>query len=581
MEPYTGKTKAFPHLSIRGALVLAVVIALVPCWLIVFSTGARYSRHLEKQATQDVLQQATAIAEIQFRITDSTRQLLATIATSPSLWNAEYDHMEEILRGIHAVNKDYLNLTVSDAQGMVRASSLLQRGTDLSGRPHIQMALNTRRFCAGGYIIGLVGSTPSFAYAYPVLDNEGKPFAVVSALYDISSYTKLFASFSLDRDSFLGIVDRNGVRLYFYPSLDINPIGQAVTEDFWQKIKQGSDTGTFIDTGSDGVERFFGYKKLWLDGDTRPYSTVLYGTPRNTVTSLPRSITQRNIRLLAASALLSLVLSIILSQLLFGRRLSRITSMVSNIQKGDLDSRVGLSSDNSDLGRIAQALDSMAEALQLRDNERVDEEKRLKRLLEEKDVLIKEIHHRVKNNLQMILSLIRLQEENNPVQDTASFESLKSRIASMAVVHEMLYSSSSLLDINLGDYCYRLVELLKNSYAVDKSVTVTCHCDTVYCTIEKAIPFGLLLNELVTNAFKYAAKDANDKAISVSLRAENGIAHVEVFDNGPGLPEGFSLSSSKGLGFQLVQALVGQLDGELSWKNETGVRFIVNFPLRS
>jgi two-component sensor histidine kinase len=103
---------------------------------------------------------------------------------------------------------------------------------------------------------------------------------------------------------------------------------------------------------------------------------------------------------------------------------------------------------------------------------------------------------------------------------------------------------------------------------VDRSVGCECRCEAVYCTLEKAIPFGLLLNELVTNAFKVCDPGAAAGEISVSLRQMEGTDGSERFDNGPGLPPDFDPAAARGLGLQLVRALVSQLGGEISWEND-------------
>lgn len=554
------------------------MVSLLPALYIVVNMSTEYGRHLEAHAEEQALRQAIAFAEIQIRITESTRQLLTTLAALPSFHTTDYRHAEEVLKSVHAVNPDFLNFTMTDARGRVVASSLLEHGLDLSDRPHIRNALTERRFCTGEYVLGLIESTPSFAYSFPILDERGEPSLVLNAVFTLSSYEKLFKSFNLNADTFLGIVDRKGIRLYFYPPAATNPIGQAIKESVWRKIHEGPAIGSFIDTSMDGLERFFGYKKLTLAEDAEPYITVVYATPRSSVLGFSRGIARKNLAMLAAAALLSFALAVFLSYFLFVRRLSRIGAMVTHLQNGELDARIGLAGDRSDLGRIAEALDNMAQAVQKRDKDLVEEAFRLSHLLTEKEVLLKEVHHRVKNNLQMTLSLIRLQKSAEG-SDALSLKSLESRISAMSLVHEMLYSSESLSEIDLSFYCTRLLDLLQNTFTVDKRIRVDFQGDAVSCSLEHALPFGLLLSELVTNAFKHAFKHNPDGTLTVRLRTEDDTARLCVADDGPGLPLDFSFDDRRGLGLQLVKALVGQLGGDISWKNEGGAGFCVRFPL--
>ena len=564
------------NFSIRNAFLLVVLSSLLPASCIVLVTGIEQSRYLESQKEAEVLRQASAFAEIQLRIADSTRRLLATLTALPAFQNGEYAYAREVLISTQAVNQDYLNFSLIDARGIVKASSFLQDGTYLGDRPHFKNVFAKKRFCAGEYFVGLVGATPSFAYAYPLLDAQGEPYGALSAVFRLSSYGELFDSFNLEPDSLLELVDPNGVRLFSYPSRDADPDGRKIQESVWRKIQEGADVGTFTDTCAGDSELFFGYKKLWLEEDDRPFCTVIFATPRRSVTDVSRSITRRNLVSMIVAALAALFISFVLSQILFGRRLSRIGAMADRLRAGELEARVGLKNDDSDLGHIAQALDDMAMAVQKRDAELVEETRRLNRLVEEKEILLREVHHRVKNNLQLTLSLIRLQK-NSCASDLHYIQDLEARISAISMVHEMLFSSGDFVDIDIAAYCSRLLDVLRELYSVGDRVSVEMHCEAIRSTLEKAVPFGLLLSELVTNAFKYGVK--NGGRLDISLHTEAGNAVLCVADDGPGLPPGFDAETSPGLGFQVVKALSVHLNGEASWTNAGGVRFIGRFPL--
>lgn len=577
-ERTTSRKSWFPAISIRSALLLILAAALAPAFHIIAVTGAEHARHMEEQAAAEALRQAAAFGDIQTRITESTRQMLAVLAALPAFRDRNAEIAERILKAVHEENPEYLNLSLTDEAGRVTASSLLARGTNLSNRPHVRRAFSSGRFSTGEYLLGLVQSEPSFSYSLPLLDGAGRPYGTINTLYKLSSYAILFKDYALDPEAFLGIVDRNGIRIFFYPPKDTNPIGKPVKAEVWRRIQEGDDSGTFLDVSSDGVVRFYGYRRLRLEGDPAPYITVVYAVPRDKILAVSRSITYRNLLAMAGAAVLALALAWILSEILFGRRLSRIGSAVDRIRGGDLGARVRLEGDSSDLGRISAALDGMAESVQRRDAEKEEEALRLSRLLDEKSVLLKEIHHRVKNNLQMTLSLIRLQEGAGSEDGEASLKGLESRISAMSMVHEMLYGSENLTDIDLGEYCGRLLDLLKSSYAGKNPLQVSLTCETVRCPLESAIPFGLITAELVTNAFKHAS-GRGPAAVSVVLAHKDGTACLTVSDNGPGLPPGFDPAGSRRLGLQLVLALTSQLKGTLAWENDGGARFRVDFPL--
>ncbi|HWQ09511.1 MAG TPA: histidine kinase dimerization/phosphoacceptor domain -containing protein, partial [Holophaga sp.] len=208
-------------------------------------------------------------------------------------------------------------------------------------------------------------------------------------------------------------------------------------------------------------------------------------------------------------------------------------------------------------------------------------EKRLRDSLLEKEVLLKEVHHRVKNNLQVISSLLFLQKDviDDPdIQDM--FEESRNRIATMALVHEELYRSGDLARVDLKDYLERLAPKVVQSLKGQKNLGFALSLAECPVTVDKAIPFGLIVNELVTNAVKhgFAGRDAGN--VRVTVAREDNLVRVEVEDDGVGLPEGFHPDGGKSLGMQLVVQLTRQLRGALTFgSGPEGTIFRLTFSL--
>ncbi len=203
---------------------------------------------------------------------------------------------------------------------------------------------------------------------------------------------------------------------------------------------------------------------------------------------------------------------------------------------------------------------------------------RLRDSLHEKEVLLKEVHHRVKNNLQVVSGLLYLQGDSlrDPEAKAALAES-QNRIASMALAHEALYGSDDLARVDLKDYVGRLMSRLVSSLG-GANVAVEVEVSAVPLPLTKAIPCGLILNELVTNAVKYAF-DGPGGRISVHIRRDGPQVDLEVADNGRGLPAHITPQTAATLGLQLVANLTGQLKGELRIEREKGTVFSIRFPL--
>jgi PAS domain S-box-containing protein len=212
--------------------------------------------------------------------------------------------------------------------------------------------------------------------------------------------------------------------------------------------------------------------------------------------------------------------------------------------------------------------------------ERVRAEAQIKSSLEEKVVLLQEIHHRVKNNLQIISSLLRLQSQQ--IEDPEALEVFlesQNRVRSMAMIHEMLYQSEDLSQIDFGAYVQGLASSLVRSYhSRSTAVSLSVQVEPVPLSVNDAVPCGLIINELVTNAIKYAFPDGKAGQIHVAVQGtDNSHVRLLVSDNGIGFPQDLDWRDSDSLGLQLVTSLVEQLEGTIELHCEQGAAFEICF----
>ncbi|HEX9868369.1 MAG TPA: histidine kinase dimerization/phosphoacceptor domain -containing protein [Candidatus Tectomicrobia bacterium] len=207
-------------------------------------------------------------------------------------------------------------------------------------------------------------------------------------------------------------------------------------------------------------------------------------------------------------------------------------------------------------------------------------EERLKVALHEKEVLLKEIHHRVKNNLQIIASLLFLQSEQlKDPDDLVLFEDTQNRVKSMALIHESLYRTGDLAHINFAHYIDSLCADLLESYADGTShIRLHTDLDELPFDVDTAVPCGLILNELLTNALKYAFPDGRHGDIHIALRAEGGHVTLSVRDTGVGFPADVDFRHTESLGLQVVSMLTEQLGGTITLACQAGTTFAVTFP---
>ncbi len=209
--------------------------------------------------------------------------------------------------------------------------------------------------------------------------------------------------------------------------------------------------------------------------------------------------------------------------------------------------------------------------------------KALKQSLAEKEVLLKEVHHRVKNNLQVISSILNLQ--SSYTDDPRTIELLKesqNRIKSMSFIHESLYQTKNFAGVNFKEYVHNLCNnLLFSYYPKGKRVFIEQEIADVHLNLDTSIPCGLIINELISNSLKYAFVNQEEGTIHIVVKGgtkkEKDLVTITVNDNGPGLPKGLDFEDSPSLGLQLVTVLTKQLNGKITLDNSKGAKYTLTF----
>lgn len=201
--------------------------------------------------------------------------------------------------------------------------------------------------------------------------------------------------------------------------------------------------------------------------------------------------------------------------------------------------------------------------------------------LKEKHVLLQEIHHRVKNNLAVVSGLLQLQiyETDDPViQDT--LKESENRIQTMALIHEKLYNSQNLARISCDSYIGELVETIRNTIGTEKNVAVETDIADIKLGINKAVPFALLVNEVITNSFKHAFEERDKGTIKINLEKSENKIHAHIRDNGKGLPDGFSAEEEDSLGMTLIHNFAKQLEADWELGSDNGTYIDIIFDIR-
>ncbi|HEX9078473.1 MAG TPA: sensor histidine kinase [Desulfuromonadaceae bacterium] len=232
--------------------------------------------------------------------------------------------------------------------------------------------------------------------------------------------------------------------------------------------------------------------------------------------------------------------------------------------------------------RLGKQLIDKGNALEVEISERQKAQLEAETSLHERELLLREIHHRVKNNMQIVSSLLRIQSRRSDDQATQCIlDDCRNRVSAMALIHETLYKPSNLNSVSLREYIEELIANLFDSYGVEPDrITLVNDVESIFLNIETATPCGLIINELVTNCLKYAFPDKRQGEITLSLkRNESDKGYLlRVADNGIGLPSDLDIRQARSLGLQLVVNLTeNQLQGKVEVLRGDGVEFRVAF----
>ncbi len=230
--------------------------------------------------------------------------------------------------------------------------------------------------------------------------------------------------------------------------------------------------------------------------------------------------------------------------------------------------------------RLGQSVRNALQQKELLD-ERKKADEQLRRNLEEKEVLLREVHHRVKNNLSVIASLLNLQSSviQTPEEALTAFRNSRDRVISMALVHEELYRSRDYARIDMNTYLGNLTRQILSVYDTGGNIRLSAQAEGIVLNVNTAVPCGLILNELITNAVKHAFPTGGPGDIHIVLRAvDDDCIELSVSDNGIGMPEGFEWQQCGSMGLTLVRLLTEQIRGTLEIFGENGTHCRIRFP---
>jgi len=430
-QPRTMSSKAVipMTISIRIRLIALMLAAALPALGIMLLTGRELEESVVKDAESDALHQVQSMAAHHERIVENARLLLATLAKTSEVRSLEPKASQELLEDIQQRNPVYVTLALADEQGRILARSpdapLPEEGAVLAGSAWFKAALAKGDFVTGEYVLLEPSRHVVLNFAQPISNGRGRGRGVLLAAFDLNHFGSLFAAAALPQGSVFTLTDAKGMRLTRFPETDkytwVPDLPRMI-----ERMRGPSGEGAFRETGVDGMSRLYAFKRLRFEGAPFPYLMIRLGIPVDEALAQAQGVVRRNLSLLGLAAALLMGSAWVLGEVAVVRKLKALLAAADRLGAGDLGARSGLAHGDDELGRLGQAFDSMAQALEKREQERdayEDEVCHLNEFLEER------VEKRTKELTQAMERLSQTQKQLIQSEKMASLGALVAGVA--------------------------------------------------------------------------------------------------------------------------------------------------------
>ncbi|HZH28604.1 MAG TPA: histidine kinase dimerization/phosphoacceptor domain -containing protein [Azospirillaceae bacterium] len=583
-------------MSLLARLYILVLIALAPALAILWHQEVTLRRSSEAQVHAEALRLTEfATAEVA-RVIDSARVVLDTVARLPTETPEERRLCSGLVRDILDTGGVIAWLTVMDDEGGVEcAGRPVPNPVDIAERPHLVEARRTGGFVVGEHVRSFTTGEVVIPVAVRVTRPNGRVVLAVAGL-SVEQLGRDFLSRELPPNGSIAIIDKGGTLLLRHP-VDGEQTPPSRIPPAYEWMLTASKAGTMEGTGSDGIERIAGYVPPAQGGGL----LVAVGLSKRAALADVDAATRTNIQILAGGLAVALLLAGFGGAMFIRRPVDHLLEIMERWRRGDVSARTGMRG-NAEAARLGQAFDEMADAIVARDLARDAaqaalrrSEERLRATLEERDTLMRELNHRVKNNFAVVASLLTLQAGRQAMPEVRhELEKARRRILSIGSLHELLYRGPHTGDIDFAQYLQEIGTLVRGSLVdADAPVSLRVEAEPARIPIDQAIPLGLLVNELATNAVKHAFAPGTGGTVRILFRATPTGHHLTVEDDGRGLPAGYDQTGDRtgepadgqprgrGIGLQLAASLARQAGGRLSVgpkSDGNGARFDIDLP---
>jgi two-component sensor histidine kinase len=565
-------------LSLRQRIMLLLCLASLPGLAVAVFLANSWLNDQTRQIGVSVERLAKLAAARNETVIENARALLVSVAQGYSGGDLNAASCRTYLTGWLEQFPAFTSLILYNEQGeAVCATTGGEMPLSAGDAAWFNETRAKKTFVLGRYMLAQSGK-PLLAAAYPVLDDGERFQGAVALGVDLRWLDFLGKTINLPENATISALNEAGELLSHNAAMALEEGAEPGPPPSQETIRQmiALESGTLRGDDASGSSRVYGVQQtrngnlVVTVGQTPYLKYVRYGDALLNTLAAPVLV-----------LLLALLAAGYASEAFVTRYVRSLARTAEAIEEGDLSARSEIPYGKYEIGKLAAAFDSMAAAIE-------QDQIELKNLAEEREVLIRELNHRVKNNLQIVLSMLRPGMDGNiaPEEALVRMKSLAGRVQTLAQIHQLLYQRYNAAP-PLASYVQELTSLLSEFYSSAVGPAhVDADVDAAELTIGQCISFGLILNELVANAQKHAFREPNEAArisVRVAMETQHGqdYVHLSVSDNGVGLPKDYDLVDARSTGSRIVRALAQQLNGELWGEHlQPGTAMHMRFPAR-
>jgi PAS domain S-box-containing protein len=365
------------HGSIKKKLAILFLMAALPAIVIIVIAGLDNHRRAVADAEQQLQTFSRHLAEKQTQITLATKALLEGLAMLPEVRQGDFEACNSLFANLLKINPDYAALHLVDPDGNLIASGSAREPANFAHTRHFREAVATQAFATGEYLLGVTLHVPVFTFGYPVLNDQGDIAGVLLTAIRLDRYGELFSHSTFPDSSFVGVCDRNGLRLFRYPENSATILGEPIKQTIFEHAVSGPSEGLLLEETTDGVERIVAFQKLSLNAGSPPYMYFFVGSPSATFYAGAKSGMLRDFVVLFLTIGLTMLSGWFLGGRTVGMRFEELAGAAKRIGEGDLTVRVTPAPEITEVDVLAQAFNNMAESLTQDISRRTQAEKAL------------------------------------------------------------------------------------------------------------------------------------------------------------------------------------------------------------